>query len=431
MNIISIYLPASKLASRDLEQSDFFKKIKKSFKINLILETKSLKKLKSKNCFNKIHTLNNNKIRYLIWLSLHHLTRTRYEKKIFPSDVKNQSLGISTKILFILKLIIFLKIDPIVNYFLKFILVKTCKIDFNLFKDSDLLILFGSSKDIFFDDLIRICKRSNLKSTLITTNWDNATTKPYIEKPDEVWTWGNQTAKLSKKFHAIKSYPVGTPRFDKYKNFKLSKFSSKLKLGLKNRYKYILFSGSAFPFAETETLLLMVNYLQKKKYNNIKIIYRPHPYTMVNHLKSIKENQTLNKIIIDPTLNIFKKKTFMQYPYLLNSVSALVCPSSTLLVEALRYNVPTMCVAFNLEKYRLFNWNYNTKYQPHFGIFRENKKTYFCWKIERFDNVFKKLIRDMLSKKKKNNNEIFNSIVFDNKNDFSEIVKKNIRRILA
>ena len=30
----------------------------------------------------------------------------------------------------------------------------------------------------------------------------------------------------------------------------------------------------------------------------------------------------------------------------------------------------------------------------------------------------------------KNNDEIFNSIVFDNKNDFSEIVKKNIRRIL-
>ena len=430
MNIISIYLPASKLASRDLEQSDFFKKIKKSYKINLILETNSLKKLKSKNCFNKIYTLNNNKIRYLIWLSLHHLKRTRYEKKIFPSDVKKQSLGISTRILFILKLIIFLKIDPLVNYFLKLILAKTCKIDSNLFKDSNLLILFGSSKDIFFDDLIRICKKSNLRSTLITTNWDNATTKPYIEKPDEVWTWGDQTAKLSKKFHKIQSYPVGTPRFDKYKNLKLSKSCSKLKLGLKIKYKYILFSGSAFPFAETETLQLMVNYLQKKKYNNIKIIYRPHPYTMINHLKNIKKIQTLNKVLIDPTLNIFKKKTFMQYPYLLNSVSALVCPSSTLLVEALRYNVPTMCVAYNLEKYKLFNWNYNTKYQPHFGIFRENKKTLFCWKIEKFNDVFNKLIIDMLSKGKKNDNEIFNSIVFNNQNDFSEIVEENIRRIL-
>ena len=308
MNIISIYLPSSKLALRDLEQSNFFKKIKKSFKINLILESKSLKKLNSKNYFNKIHTLKNNKIRYLIWLSLHHLKRNSYEKEIFPTEVKNQSLGIPIRILFILKLIIFLKIDPLINYFLKFILIKTCKINHNLFEGSDLLILFGSSKDIFFDDLIRISKKSNLKSALITTNWDNATTKPYIEKPDEVWTWGNQTAKLSRRFHKIQSYPVGTPRFDMYKNLKISKHRSKIKLGLKSKYKYILFSGSAFPFAETETLNLMINYLDKRNIKNIKIIYRPHPYSMIHHLKTIKETGTINKIIIDPTLKIFKKK---------------------------------------------------------------------------------------------------------------------------
>ena len=174
----------------------------------------------------------------------------------------------------------------------------------------------------------------------------------------------------------------------------------------------------------------MINYLDKRNIKNIKIIYRPHPYSMIHHLKTIKETGTINKIIIDPTLKIFKKKMFMQYPYLLNSISALICPSSTLLVEALRYNVPTMCVAYNVEKYKLFNWYYNTKYQPHFNVFRKYRSTLFCWKINKFNNVFEKLIKGMIIKRKNNNNEIFNNIVFNNKIDFSEIVKKNIIRTL-
>ena len=59
-----------------------------------------------------------------------------------------------------------------------------------------------------------------------------------------------------------------------------------------------------------------------------------------------------------------------------------------------------MCVAYNLENINYLIGIIIQNINPIFGIFRENKKTHFCWKIEKFDDVFKKLIRDMLSKKK-------------------------------
>ena len=90
-------------------------------------------------------------------------------------------------------------------------------------------------------------------------------------------------------------------------------------------YKYILFSGSAFPFAETETLQLMVNYLQKKKYNNIKIIYRPHPklnwrkwYYKENYKNVLIENVDITPVDIK-TEQMFIKNgdllTFMKWLY--------------------------------------------------------------------------------------------------------------------
>ena len=67
-----------------------------------------------------------------------------------------------------------------------------------------------------------ICKKYKIKSKLIFTNWDNATTKPYAYKPDQVYCWGYETAKLSKKIHSIKSTLLEVLGLRSIKNSKLN-----------------------------------------------------------------------------------------------------------------------------------------------------------------------------------------------------------------
>ena len=114
-----------------------------------------------------------------------------------------------------------------------------------------------------------ISKKKKIKSKLILTNWDNATTKPYKYKPDAVYCWGKETARLSNKIHNIKSYEIGNIRFEnhiKYKNkFRINsqKFFKK-KLNISQNTNFFLFAGVTFPFDELNTLQKLNSYIKLK-----------------------------------------------------------------------------------------------------------------------------------------------------------------------
>ena len=123
---------------------------------------------------------------------------------------------------------------------------------------------------------------------------------------------------------------------------------------------------------------------------------------------------------------ILAKKPLMQNYYLLNAIEAIICPSSTLLVEAERAKIPALCVAFRDNKYDVINWYMNTKYQPHFKIFRKSANCIFCWKIDNFEKCLKKL----LYKKIKFKENIYKKIVFENNLLYVDNIKKNIKRVI-
>ena len=92
--------------------------------------------------------------------------------------------------------------------------------DYDFLKNFEELIFFGSPKDLNFDDLMYVCKDNKIKTKLIFTNWDNATTKPYNLKPDTVYCWGTETSKLSNKIHKINSKAIGSIRFEMHRETK-------------------------------------------------------------------------------------------------------------------------------------------------------------------------------------------------------------------
>ena len=421
MQKISVYAPSSKLAFRDLNAINFFKNINNHFKVNLFLDKKVDKNLLKG--FNKVIVNKSNKFRNKLYLVHHQLARVDYEKENFPGYVQNQTFGIGPLILNFIKLISLLRLFKLFDFFSKLILKYTSSIDNNFFAESKIFVAFGSAKDLLFDDLIRIAKSKKIKTILITTNWDNATTKPYIEKPDIVLTWGNQTAKLSNKIHKIISKPIGTPRYEFYKNLSLTKSKCLKKLKLKKRNHYILYIGSSFPFAEDVVISKMCKYIETKGLKRIKIIYRPHPHAWVNFYKEFNKKKWKKKIIIDPTLNKFSKISLMQYPYLFQSVSAVISVWSTMIIEAALFNLPTLAIAFEDPKNKIFNWKINAKHQPHLGILRNNKWPIKCWDLKDFENKFELLIHDLKKKKSSNTKKIFKKVVYqDNRSFFQRLV---------
>lgn len=426
MKEVAIYIPSSKLALRDLKYSNFFEKLSKVYKINIIIDYKLKINKEEKKYFKNILRIEQyTKFEYILWSISHQLARLAHEKKIFPKKIENQTLGLPKKVLFLIKIINFFRLE---NYLIKLsqnFLFFLRKIDKKIKFNPKVFIAFGSSKDMHFDEIIKSFNKKKITTILITTNWDNATTKPYIQKPKEVWTWGSQTKLLSEKIHNIKSIVVGTPRFEQYKNIKINKKKAKLKLKLNIKYKYIAFTGSAFPFDEPLVVENILHFFKKNNLKNYKLIYRPHPFAFVDHTISFRKKFKEN-FILDPSINLFLTKPFLQSYYLLNAIEGIICPSSTLLVEAEYFKIPALCVAFNSKKYNIFNWYMNTKHQPHFKIFLNSKKHIFCWDKKNLQ----KNLRRLIFEKKKYNKNFFNQIVYNNKISYTDNIIKNIKRII-
>jgi hypothetical protein len=426
MQEVAIYIPSSKLALRDLKYINFFKKLSNKYKINLIIDYKLKLNKEDKNYFKNILRIKQyTKFQYILWSISHHLARLLHEEKIFPKKIENQTLGLGKKQLFLIKIIFFFRLEKYLIQLSQNLLFFLRRIHKKVKFNVKIFIAFGSSKDMHFDELIKNFNEKKIKTILITTNWDNATSKPYINKPSEVWTWGKQTELLSKKIYNIKSIAVGTPRFEQYKNIKINKKAAKLKLKLNTKYKYIAFTGSAFPFDELLVIENILLFFKKNNLKNYRLIYRPHPFAFIDHETSLRKINKEN-FILDPSIDIFAAKPFMQSYFLLNAVEGIICPSSTLLVEAEYVKTPALCVAFNSKKYNIFNWHMNTKYQPHFKIFLNSKDHIFCWDIKSFQKNLKRLI----FMKKKNNKNFYKQIVFNNKISYVNNIIKNIERVI-
>ena len=203
----------------------------------------------------------------------------------------------------------------------------------------DLVIFPSSAYDVDGIDLVTICNAQNLKTLFLVDNWDNLSSKSILwKKPSYIGVWGNQS-----KAHAIeiqgfdptKVLLQGTPRFDQYfenRNQTIENYFD---------FNYILFVGTALNFDEERALQVIDEILENNKdsLNNLKLIYRPHPWRQNNCI--VRESYGKN-IITDPQILISSndKSTKNQpdldyYPSLISNAEFLVGGLTTMLIEGL------------------------------------------------------------------------------------------------
>ncbi len=417
-NLFFIYIPNTKLIFRDLNYINFFKNLNLKNCFFVFSDNKNIpKNLKN------YKVIKFNKYRYKIWDFIHFLSRLSFEKKNFNSSISNQTLSISKIYFFIAKILFFFRIYKLAiglgNLLLK---LSSPKFLENL-KNYDKVVCFGSSKDINFDDIIRKSKTFNIPTNLIFTNWDNATTKPYLHKPDTVYCWGRETARLSQKIHNIRSKNIGSIRFENHKQLKLkyksrSKSSIKKQIKLDLNCKYILFAGVTHPFDELDTLNILDNHIEKNYKNNIKIIYRPHPFS-----SKISVNKKFKNIIFNIENN---ENNFENYFFLLSSVELIISPYSTLVLEGLYYQKPAICIAYNDNNQNIFNWHKNSKFQPHLKILKKNKVVLWCLSKNKICRNFDYLIKNKNKLKKIEFDKIISKSVYFDHNSYISRLKKRV-----
>lgn len=186
---------------------------------------------------------------------------------------------------------------------------------------------------------------------------------------------------------------MGSPRFEFYKEFPIPTPSeAKKKLGLQCDSTYVMFAGAGFQFVEFETLRIMLDALDKNGLSHVKVVYRPHPYSWRGLSKSSLDPDLVDRVVFDPSLELFGKDDMQQYAYILPAISALVTPFSTIAVEAAFHRIPTLCIAFDDPSHTVFDWKLHSQHQPHLRIFNEESWPLKCFEIENLESRFMQLL---------------------------------------
>tara|TARA_B110000967_G_C18902071_1_gene576776 strand:- start:11667 stop:13121 length:1455 start_codon:yes stop_codon:yes gene_type:complete len=232
----------------------------------------------------------------------------------------------------------------------------------------DLVIMPNGGLDPNAYEVLALSKICNFKTMLLIDNWDNLCSKSrFLIEPDYLGVWGNQAISHAEKFHKIDSSRVflaGTPRFDVYQNYKNNEDELKEKYQEILNFPYILFAGTWPKFDEIGALEVLNDLVDKYKKllpKNCKILYRPHPwgenYDQLDYLRS----KNLKNIAIDPqmskksrpddwTRRIDFQPDLDYYPILLDNSEFVICPLTSVIIEASLMNKKVLVLAYDDEK---------------------------------------------------------------------------------
>jgi hypothetical protein len=283
--------------------------------------------------------------------------------------------------------------------------------------------------------LISITSKLNIKSLYLIDNWDNLSTKTVmLDKPNYLAVWGQQTKEHAIKIHKFKNdkvFLLGNPKFDFFKK-NLNKKIKKV-----HKFKYVLFLGVREETDEITPLITLDNEIEKNKnfYNNLKIIYRPHPYNSKKVYSRFINLRFKNvKFDISSDLGIYKKNTRSSsilkkdyYLSLLKNSLFVVGGITTVVMEALLLNKNYIVLSHFDKKNFLSTRNLFSSFE-HFKKVEHIKNIYLSKNqqdlIKSFRNIY-------LGKKIKKNNFI-NLLYFFyfNKKNYSENLYNICKKIL-
>ena len=254
----------------------------------------------------------------------------------------------------------------------------------------NLVLIPTSATDVGAIDCIRICIKENINSMYLVDNWDNLSSKTIIRfKPNYIATWGQQTLEHAVKIQGMKKENcriVGTARYDQY----FRKRHENLKSNFD--FKYILFLGTSHKFNEEEIIIKLNELIDKnKKFKDIKIVYRPHPWrqgeqTFFKNLKNVIMDPDIMGVLND-SKNEYNSPNPEYYPSLLKNCEFVVGGIQSMMIESAIFGKIFLALIHDDHKNVSSMHNVFNRYE-HFNGVERIESMIFCDNIDELEDKF-------------------------------------------
>ena len=217
---------------------------------------------------------------------------------------------------------------------------------------------------------------------------------------------------------------IGTPHFEKYASISLlDKESSKKVMGLKDSYTFFLFAGVGLPYDEVALLDELNQYILKKKWTNIKIIYRRHPNAWGRSGKDASDVLNMESIIFDKETSQDNQQHYID---LLSAVDGVISPFSTMMLEAAVAGKPSLAIGFS-DELNEFDFS-QAKAFGHISPVVNDCWLSPCFEKTKFISMFNDFVSKNLSQSlMEGNRASVNSTVYMDDNSYADRLYKQIQ----
>jgi len=225
---------------------------------------------------------------------------------------------------------------------------------------ADVIIHPSILEGVYINDLVAVSHERKIPFVVIMNSWDNPSTKKAVlGNPDWLLVWGEQTKRHAVEFMGMPEEQVinfGVAQFDLYrKPARLSRLEFCNKHSIDHTAKIVLYAGSSKSTDEFQHLMNIDKAISAGKFDNVIVIYRPHPWggggkggerILKQSWKNIHIEESMREYLEQICNGITNAINLPDYNYthdVLSSIDALVSPLSTIIIEGALHDKPVLC----------------------------------------------------------------------------------------
>jgi hypothetical protein len=227
--------------------------------------------------------------------------------------------------------------------------------------EPDLVIAPTGGYDTLVWDGLRSARELGIPSLVLVHNWDNLSSKgAFAVRPDYLGVWGEQSRQHAERIHGFPRDRVallGAPAFEGY--FRHTPGSSEPPFP----FRYVLFAGCFAPFDELSALRRLEREIADRKLD-LKVVYRPHQHRRMRRRPDFFDENEFENVVLDPQMRDIYLASFDEYarggerpkpllpaldyyPALFEHSEFVICPLSTMIVEAALFEKRVIVIAYD------------------------------------------------------------------------------------
>jgi hypothetical protein len=239
----------------------------------------------------------------------------------------------------------------------------------------------------FINELTQICSKLTIPLIVLMNSWDNPSTKSMnTGLPDRLVVWGPQTRQHAIEYMKLPPERVlefGAAQFDVYRD-PVAEPDEELRRMFKvpPAVPIVLYAGVSKSVDETAHLQALDQAIAEGRIPPAHILYRPHPWrdrlvdgeknffdVGFRHVSIDPFMADFYRRVVDTRQNGFEMADYRVTARLLQLVSGVISPLSTMLLEAVMHGVPVIMFYPEGEKTSVGRHIDIGKKLPHFGEF--------------------------------------------------------------